>query len=104
MSAVRAIVRRIYHAIPLAPQLRVWLRDRIGTAGRGGAGQAASGPDLAAQRAWLQKTIMVNRKERAAAQERLLAGPGRDAALRAQRRRASDLEDYLRLGGRKPPR
>jgi hypothetical protein len=104
MSAMRAIVRRIYHAIPLAPRLRLWLSDRIGTAVRGGAGASAPGPDLAAQRAWLQKTITVNRQERAAAQERLLAGPERDAALRAQKLRAGDLEDYLRLGGRKPPR
>lgn len=104
MSAVRGVVRKIYHAIPFAPRLRAWLTNLAARKPEGGgAGGGISTSDESRQREWLQRTMMANRKARDAAREERLAGPGRDAALHGQRLRARDLEDYKRLGGRLPP-
>jgi hypothetical protein len=104
MSAVRGIVRKLYHAVPFAPQLRAWLANLAArTPERGRAGGAISTSDESAQRAWLQRTMAANRKARDMAREERLAGPGRDAERRGQELRARDLEDYVRLGGRVPP-
>jgi hypothetical protein len=105
MSAIRGIARRILDRIPLQSRLHAQLNDltdRI--AALEASVSSLSSTPTAPVRDWVHTTVVTNLKDKIAALEERLAECGGANDARTTRQRVRDLEDYMRLGGREPPR
>jgi hypothetical protein len=108
MSAMAGFVRGLLTRIPPVAQVAARLNDlsnRVSALEQ----RISALPDAAAkaaaeaEQAWVQATVVANLKDKIAALEQRLAQAGQDDAA-GLRQRVRDLEEYLRLGGREPPR